>query len=219
MLVNIHYWQAVGRQRGIKMSTREMKDHTPLLTPLKASDQSRTIGELKLKKQNQTKHSSLHPGYTLCPRLTHGSSLGQHGQQEMVERGFTQNTSYVALSVCSLLSYQVHNSLSIFYLAVHFFTYNPKPQSPRDRRTWVGGYSATQWNADTPVLSFPMFSLLRANRLKKHWYSDPTWSFKCKKKKKSVKITGYRVKLPGSNTNWVTLRKLLSRLQMLISHL
>lgn len=134
MLVNIHYWQAVGRQRGIKMSTREMKDHTPLLTPLKASDQSRTIGELKLKKQNQTKHSSLHPGYTLCPRLTLGSSLGQHGQQEMVERGFTQNTSYVALSVCSLLSYQVHNSLSIFYLAVHFFTYNPKPQSPRDRR-------------------------------------------------------------------------------------
>lgn len=91
MLVNIHYWQAVGRQRGIKTSTREMKDHTPLLTPLKASDQSRTIGELKLKKQNQTKPSSLHPGYTLCPGLTHGSSLGQHGQQEMVERGFTQN--------------------------------------------------------------------------------------------------------------------------------
>lgn len=50
MLVNRPWLQAVGTQRGIKRNTREMKDHISLWTPLKASDQSRAIGELKFKR-------------------------------------------------------------------------------------------------------------------------------------------------------------------------
>ena len=82
-------WQAAATECRGKMSAREIKDRISQLTPFKASDQSRAIGELKLKKKKRKKESSiLHPGYTFCPGLTCGSSLGQHGQQDVMDRGF-----------------------------------------------------------------------------------------------------------------------------------
>ena len=132
----------------------------------------------------KTKPSTLHSGYTLCPGLSHGSSLGQHGQQEMVDRGFKQNM-VLRDTICCLSSDQVHNSLSIFHLPVHVFACNPKSQSPRDMRTWSlqGKELASQWNGDPHAFSFPVFSAFRANRSKKHWYCDLTRSFKSEKKK------------------------------------
>ena len=81
-------WQAAATECRGKMSAREIKDRISQLTPFKASDQSRAIGELKLKKKKKKESSILHPGYTFCPGLTCGSSLGQHGQQDVMDRGF-----------------------------------------------------------------------------------------------------------------------------------
>ena len=77
------------------MSRCEMKDHISQLIPFKASDQSRDIGELEFKKT--TKPSILHPSCTFCPGLTPGSSLGQRGQQDMVEGGFKQDMVLCAI--------------------------------------------------------------------------------------------------------------------------
>ena len=84
-----------------------MKDHISQLTPFKASDQSRAIGELKFKKTKQNKKTSvLHPGYTFCPGLTCGSSLSQHGQQDVMDRGFKQDM------VLGTIVYLLFNELS-----------------------------------------------------------------------------------------------------------
>lgn len=111
-------WQAAATQsvRG-QMSGREMKDHISQLTPFKASDQSRAIGELKFKKKQNKKNSVLHPGYTFCPGLTCGSSLGQHGQQDVMDRGFKQDMvlcTIVYLLFNELSGAQLPFSLSLF---------------------------------------------------------------------------------------------------------
>lgn len=91
-----------------------MKDHIPQLTPFKASDQSRAIGELKFKKK---KSSVLHPGYTFCPGLTCGSPLGQHGQQDVMDRRFKEDMvlcTTVYLLFNELSGAQLPFSLSLF---------------------------------------------------------------------------------------------------------
>lgn len=83
---------------------------------------------------------------------------------------FNRIWSSMTLSICSLLSFQVHNS-SIFYLPVHAPACNSRSQSPRDMRIWSlqGKVCAIQWNRDPSVFSFPVVSVFRANWSRMHW--------------------------------------------------
>lgn len=107
-----------------------MKDHIPFLTPLKASDQSRAIGELKFKQT--TKPSILYSDHVLCPGLTHRSLPCQCGQQEMVERGFTKTWHsavvylFFAESSAAQLTFYLLSLCSFLCL----FTFNPKLKAP-----------------------------------------------------------------------------------------
>lgn len=113
--------------------------------------------------------------------------------------------SYRPLSSCSILSYQEHNCLSIFYFSVHLFAFGPVIPKPKALETWGYGTGrvqrAAQWNGNTPMLYFPTFPVCRTNRFKRHWHSDPTGLLNMKKKM-SIKIMGSRVKLPGSTSIW-----------------
>lgn len=114
-------WQAVCTEHGGKMSRREMKDHISQLTPFKSSDQSRAIGELEFK--NTTKPGVLHPSCTFCPGLTCGSSLGQHGQQDMVDKGFKQGMvpcATVHLLFIELSGAQLPFNLLSVFISLHF---------------------------------------------------------------------------------------------------
>lgn len=90
------------------------------------------------------------------------------------------------LSIYSLLNYQVHDSLSIFYLYsfLCLFTCNSQTQRPKDMRTW--SWQGLVWVSGKETLRCPppLCSLCSGQIDSKSIdNSDPTWCFKSGGKK------------------------------------
>ena len=114
-------WQAAATECRGKMSAREIKDRISQLTPFKASDQSRAIGELKLKKKKKERKQYSSPWVYLLPWIDLWVITGSAWPAGRDGQGVLNRVwSYAPLSICSLLNYQVHNSLSVFLYSFLF---------------------------------------------------------------------------------------------------